>query len=77
MKCPHCGCDPKQISAGAMASWKYALCKAQERGGFIWESCREAYESGKYKDPEIAELLAAGLLIPHDNPKYGWVPVNP
>jgi hypothetical protein len=39
----------------------------------MWEGAREAYERGEYKDAVLEELLAAGVIRPHQDASKGWV----
>jgi len=72
LKCPHCG--RSIVSEDALRDLAYIRKYAKARGGFMWEGAREAYERGEYVDTAIAELLAAGLIKPHQDPAKGWVP---
>lgn len=47
--------------------------QAPKRGGYMFEGARPDYESGKYKDDILDELLAAGAIAPHPDPAKGWV----
>jgi hypothetical protein len=50
--------------------------EAPKRGGFMFEGARPAYEAGTYKDAELRELLDAGLIALHPDPKKGFVVVR-
>ena len=67
--------DPKMdgVSRDAANLLEYMREHAPARGGFMFEGARPAYEDGKYQDAEIAELLAAGAIGPHPDPKKGWI----
>lgn len=56
-------------------TYQYMLRHCPERGGYMFEGARPAYESGKYKDAVIDELLRLGWIVPHADPTKGWVPV--
>jgi hypothetical protein len=47
--------------------------EAPRRGGFMFEAARPAFESGKYRDSILSELLHAGAIEPHQDPNKGWV----
>lgn len=46
---------------------------APRRGGFMFERARPAYESGEYRDADLADLLSVGAIKPHADPNKGWV----
>lgn len=71
MKCPNCG--HVILSRRAEQTLHYMQRVAPRRGGFMFEGARPAYESGKYCDDEIDQLLATGAIKPHPDPNKGWV----
>jgi len=73
MHCPHCG--KRMLSERAALTLEYMRKHAPQRGGYMFEGARVAYDAGRYQDSELDELLAAGAIEPHDDPKKGWVVV--
>jgi hypothetical protein len=76
-RCRLCGQtlpDPSRKPLTIQDIRKATIIAAQERGGFIWEGARPAYERGEYVDHDIAEMLGRGWLVPHPDPKKGWIP---
>lgn len=71
MQCPKCG--NVILSPQAEATLNYMRREAPRRGGYIFEGARIAYETGCYRDDEIAQLLSAGAIEPHPDPNKGWV----
>ena len=69
--CPHCG--KPILSPRARAAYEYARRDAPKRGGYMWEGARQAYEAGTYQDADLTEMLAAGVIVPHQDPKKGWI----
>lgn len=69
------------LSPEAQRELAYARREAPKRGGYIWEGARTAMggllpASSSYSgDQVLGELLAAGLLVPHEDPTKGRVPV--
>lgn len=61
------------LSPKAELTLNYMRREAPRRGGFMYEGARPAYESGKYRDGEIDELLTCGAIQPHPDPAKGWV----
>ena len=61
------------LSRKSQVQLNYMRRMAPARGGFMYEGARVAYDAGEYKDDEIAEMLSAGVIKPHDDPKKGWV----
>ncbi len=51
------------------------LKEAPKRGGYMFEGVRPRFERGEVHDPEIAELLRLGWIVPHADPTKGWVPL--
>ena len=47
--------------------------KTIKERGRIWEGCRPAYESGKYKSTEMDRLLREGIIVPAKDPADGYV----
>lgn len=72
--CPHCG--KPILSRRAQADLDFMRREAPNRGGYMWEGARVAYEAGTYKDPGLDELLSVGAIKPHADPKKGWVVNN-
>lgn len=64
------------LSKEAVRTLQYMKRKAPMRGGFMYEGARPSYENGAYKDRDIDELLSAGLIAPHSDPKKGWVVIE-
>lgn len=64
------------VSKRAAAEYFYMRREAPKRGGFMYEGARPAFERGEYEDRELEELLAAGLIALHPNPKKGFVVTN-
>jgi hypothetical protein len=68
--------DPRidsALSREAADVLEFMRQRAPARGGFMFEYARPHYEAGKYHDADIAELLAAGAIGPHADPKKGWI----
>lgn len=74
-KCPTCGQQVNQpvLSKTAARTLAYMKKEAPDRGGFMFEVARKAYDIGTYHDAEITELLSRGLIAPHTDPAKGWV----
>jgi len=75
-RCPTCGQvldTPQNISLRAASTLEYMRKEAPKRGGYMFEGARPSFENGTYKDSELSELLAARLILPHPDPKKGWV----
>lgn len=71
MQCPKCGAT--LLSPKAEVTLSYMRREAPLRGGYMFEGARSAYESGRYHDHEIAQLLSCGAIEPHANSAKGWV----
>ena len=76
MKCKECGryLGPG-ISQSAQETLKYMRREAPKRGGFMFGGARPAFEDGSYMDEDIRELLDAGYIAPHNDPRKGWIVV--
>jgi hypothetical protein len=73
--CERCGRPllAPSLSKEARLTFEYMLRQAPRRGGYMFEGARPDFESGKYQDNEISELLNAGLIEPHADPAKGWI----
>ena len=75
--CPECGSVVAQgVSRAALETLEYIRRKAPQRGGYIYEGARPEFEKGNYIDNELRELLDAGLIAPHSDPRKGWIIVQ-
>jgi hypothetical protein len=43
-----------------------------ERGN-IWNGCRPSFERGEYNDPTLRRMLDEGVIVPHPDPRGGYV----
>jgi len=59
------------ISPKAEVPLNYIRAKRQAGGSCMRRS--PCYESGAYRDEDIAQLLSAGAIEPHPDPNRGWV----
>lgn len=61
------------LSSRAQRELDYARYASSNRGGFIWEGARPAFEAGTYHDDVLSEMLVCGAIEPHPDPAKGWV----